>query len=497
MENTGRIRKLLSPAVRRLIFKQENVADWIEELEHITRIDQAHVLMLAESGIVNEERVTRILEAINRLRNENFIPLRQREAGRGLFMLYEDFLIETEGPEIGGILQTARSRNDLNATVLKLRLRRPYLKALQELLRLVAMLLRRAENYSGVVMPLYTHGQAAMPGTYGHYLAGVAAALLRDCEGLLRIAEDLQSSPLGAGALAGTSFPICTDRTAELLGFDSGPINSLDAVASRDCVLRLISGASTAAVTLSRLATDLMQWATAEFDFLRMPDELVGASSAMPQKRNPFLLEHIQGRAASLVGAFVHASTAMHATPFTNSIAVGTESVKPTRGALQDLSEMALIIRMIVTGSQPNREAMLERAARGFTTATEFANNLVREANMDFRSAHRLVGTIVLAAQEQGNFRLEEVATPYFKNHGTRAAENLDPSRVAAKLEWGGGPGPSSLRFCLERLQQSWCHCRERKRSQETKWREASAMLQQEVKKRLAGAPTLRVAAPH
>lgn len=481
MENTGRIRKLLTPVVRRLIFKQENVSERIEELEHMTQIDQAHLLMLAECGIVSEERVTRLLGTITRLRTANFIPLWNREAGRGLFMLYEDFLIETEGPEVGGILQTARSRNDLNATVLKLRLRQPYLRALQELLRLVAKLLRQAESYADVIMPLYTHGQAAMPGTYGHYLAGLAAALLRDCEGLLRIREDLQSSPLGAGALAGTSFPIRSERTAELLGFDHGPVNSLDAVASRDCVLRLISAASTGAVTLSRIATDLIQWTTAEFDFLKLPDELTGSSSAMPQKRNPFLLEHIQGRAASLVAAFVHASTAMHSTPFTNSIAVSAESVKPARGALQDLAEMALILRMIVAGARPNKEAMLDRAERGFTTATELANHLVRKTNMDFRNAHRLVGTVVLAAHEQGKFRLEEAATTYLKEQGITAAESLDPADVVAMMEWGGGPGPGSLKFCLKHLQQGWDSCRERKRLQERKWQEASTVLQQEI----------------
>src|SRR5207302_5784651 len=112
--------------------------------------------------------------------------------------------------------------------------------------------------------------------------------------------------------------------TAQLLGFDVGPLHSLDAVASRDLVLRLLAAASIYGVTLSRLATDLFHWNMAEFDFLRLPDELVGSSSAMPQKRNPFLLEHVQGKAGSLVGAFVHAITAMHATPFTNSIAVGT-----------------------------------------------------------------------------------------------------------------------------------------------------------------------------
>jgi argininosuccinate lyase len=483
VENTGRIRKQLAPAIRRIIFAPVDEHHATAELAQIIRVDQAHLVMLTECGIVAEDRAARVLNAIERLASAGFAPLLGREAGRGLFLLYEDFLIASEGAAVGGILQTARSRNDLNATVLKLRLRQPYLGMLEQLLRLIAVLLQRAERYRGVTMPLYTHGQPAMPGSYGHYLAGVASALLRDCAALLHGIADLESCPLGAGALAGSSFPINTVRTAELLGFEHGPLHSLDAVASRDFLLRLLSAAAICAVTLSRLATDLLQWTTGEFDFLHLPDELVGSSSAMPQKRNPFLLEHVQGRSASLLGALVHAAAAMHATPFTNSIAVGTEAVKPVWDALRNATQMMTIMRHIVAAARPNQEAMARRAAEGFTTATELANCLVREADLDFRSAHRITGELVLAAHESGTANLQEVAAAHFKEHGITPIPSLDPSSVAAMLQWGGGPGAASLQTCLEHLRRLWRDQREQKRTCERKWRRAEARLRQAVDK--------------
>ncbi len=476
---------MLVPALRRMIFTPVDEEHSLEELMHITSVDQAHLIMLTECDIVAGDRTARVLHTINHLRASNFAPLRGKKSERGLFLLYEDFLIAQEGSATGGVLQTARSRNDLNATVLKLRLRRPYLEMLEQLLRLVAVLLRRARKYSDVIMPLYTHGQAAMPGSYGHYLSGIASAMLRDCGALLQSGAGLQDCPLGAGALAGTSFPIRPQRTAELLGFDHGPFNSLDAVASRDFVLRLISAAAICATTLSRLATDFMQWTTGEFDFLRLPDELVGSSSAMPQKRNPFLLEHVQGRSAALIGSFVHSAAAMHAAPFTNSIAVSTEAIKPAGEALENLKEMAVIMKFMVAGAQPNREAMLQRAIAGFTTATELANVLVREHNLDFRSAHRVAGEIVVAACESEDHSLEKAAAVYFKDHGIAATPNLHPRSVQSMLRWGGGPGSDPFKLCLEHLQQLWRNQREQKFSSERKWKEAEAALHREVERHL------------
>jgi argininosuccinate lyase len=488
MDNTGRIRKPLVPRARRILFKYTSGGSE-EELEQIARVDQAHVLMLAECGIIDPIRARRLIMAIERLRAQNFVPLAQKEPVRGLFLLYEDYLISIEGPDIGGLLQIARSRNDLNATVLKLRLRGPVLKLAQECLRLHAALLRRANQYANVVMPLYTHGQAAMPATYGHYLAGVASALTRDLEGILAATADLQSCPLGAGALAGTSFPIRPARTAELLGFSTGPIHSLDSVASRDFLLRLLSASSIYSITLSRLATDLLLWSTAEFQFVGFPDELVGSSSAMPQKRNPFILEHVQGRAAALLGAFVQSAASMHATPFTNSIAVGTEATKPIWGSLQTVTEMVVLMRLAVAKAAPNTEAMLKRAVEGYTVATEFANLLVTNASLDYRSAHHLIGEAVLNSQENGSRNFQDAVAACLKERGISLSfgnQNIDPASVARSLEAGGGPGPRSLSACLQQLESKWKAHRQQKQSLAWKWRQAEAAFKEQIQAVLA-----------
>jgi argininosuccinate lyase len=484
MENTGRIKKLLAPAARRILFTLASAPHSQDELQQMALIDQAHLLMLSEAGIINRNDSATLLEGIKDLQSRKFAPLIERESTRGLFLLYEDYLIETLGAQVGGILQTARSRNDLNATVLRMRLRRPFVRLLEQGLRFHAILLSRARKYADVVMPIYTHGQAAMPSTYGHYLAGITGALLRDFDGILAAAREIQSCPLGAGAAAGTSFSIRTARTAQLLGFDSGPLHSLDAVASRDLVLRLLAAFSIYSVTLSRLATDLFHWNMAEFDFLHLPDELVGSSSAMPQKRNPFLLEHVQGQTGSLLGSFVHAATAMHATPFSNAIAVGTEAVKPVWDALQNLTKMIVLMRLMIGAAQPNREAMLKRAVAGFTTASAFADRLVRDAGMDFRSAHKLIGAAVLESLESGKDSFEEAAAEQVRRYGIPVSfRDLGPASVVLSLESGGGPGLASMKYCLEHLQRKWADHYRQKRMQKKQWCEAEINLKKAVEK--------------
>ncbi|HEY2394341.1 MAG TPA: argininosuccinate lyase [Candidatus Angelobacter sp.] len=481
MENTGRIRKPLIPAARRIVLGQGLEPQNREELWHISQVDLAHVLMLARQGIVSRHRAARLLAAIVRLRDSAFAPLQQRQATRGTFLLYEDFLIETEGAEIGGILQTARSRNDLNATVLKLHLRKPYLHLLQQAIRFHAVLLRRSQQYAQVIMPLYTHGQAAMPSTYGHYLAGIATALARDLEGLFSVSAEMQRCPLGAGAVAGTAFPIDPRYTSTLLGFALDSLNSLDAVANRDLVLQLLAAASIYSVNVSRLAADMLQWTTAEFDFLRLPDELVGSSSAMPQKRNPFLLEHVLGRTSSQLSAFVESLMAMHSAPFTNSISVGTEAVKPLWKALQSLNETVHLMCLIVGHAIPNQDKMCARALQGFTIATEFANRLVSDHGFDFRSAHRIVGEAISTAIEKGSNVFEEVAGAAAEKGLAVAADDFSPAAVVRSLEFGGGPGPRSMKTCLEHLRETWsCHLRQL-RSLRKSWQEAEVKLQEAV----------------
>ncbi len=217
-------------------------------------------------------------------------------------------------------------------------------------------------------------------------------------------------------------------------------LHAVDAVASRDLALRLLSAAAIAGVTLSRLAADLQLWSTAEFDFLRFPDTLVGSSSMMPQKRNPFLLEHIAGGAAAPLGAFVASAAAMHATPFSNSVAVGTEAMRPVWNALDRIADALILARLVVEGAQPQETPMRQRAEDGCTCATELANRLVLDEGVSFRQAHHAVGAAVAEACRRGDPLMHTAARLFARG----ASAIADPETVAMAAAFGGGPAPAS-----------------------------------------------------
>lgn len=477
MNDTGRIREPLDRRARPVVFGADAGAALRDELPHYLAVDRAHLVMLLEAGLVSRAAARRLLAAIDALAADDAGALRGRPAPRGLYLLYEDWLIDTLGEDAGGAVHLGRSRNDLNATVLRLRLRPAYTALAREVLRLAAVLVRRAGAYAALPMPAYTHHQAALPITYGHYLAGVATALMRDLRGIEAAAEELERCPLGAGAAGGTSVPIDPARTARLLGFSAPVAHSLDAVASRDLVLRLLAAAAVLGVTLSRLAADLQLWSTAEFDLLRFPDRLVGSSSMMPQKRNAFLLEHVKGLAAAPLGAFTASATAMHATPFSNSVAVGTEGVRPLWGALADVTGATLLARLMVAGAEPRPDSMRRRAVDGFTAATELANRLVAHAGLPFRRAHHVVGARITRAHERG-VPLAAAAADLLRQHRLPVDTSwLDPAAVAAASAYGGGPAPASLARALARLREEWSGAARRLRERRRRWSEGARAL--------------------
>jgi argininosuccinate lyase len=481
MSDTGRIRKPLDFRARRIVFGDDVDAGIAHELPHYLRIDRAHLVMLVERGILPRAAGRRLLGVMDGLIADDYAPLRGLSAPRGLYLLYENHLVAQLGEATGGAVHLGRSRNDINATVLRLRLRPAYRRLVRETLRLLAVLVRRAERHASLAMPIYTHYQAALPVTYGHYLAGVAVALARDLRGLEDAAGELDRCPLGAGAAGGTTVPIDTERTARLLGFEEGVLHSLDAVASRDLVLRLLAAMSVLGVTLSRLATDLQLWSTAEFDFVRFPDQLVGSSSMMPQKRNAFLLEHVKGRGGAPLGAFTAAAMAMHATPFSNSVAVGTEGVKPLWGTLDEVTEAVLIARLVVAGAEPQPESMHRRAVAGFTPATELANRLVTGTGMSFRQAHHEVGRLVSEASADGE-SLADAADRLFRAHGLEADPAwVDPAAVAREAAYGGGPAEASLRRVTAELRAGWEGAARRLRDRSRRWSEGARALDRAV----------------
>jgi argininosuccinate lyase len=475
--DTGRLKKPPSPALRRILLETPpEVAS--ADLMLISQVDLSHVLMLSECGIVGSAEANTLLKSILELRAADFAPLRNRPQDRGLYLMYEEYLRDTCGERIGGMLQTGRSRNDLNATTARLKARMLVRRLMGEAFRLQAALIHAAESHTGTVMPAYTHGQAAVPITYGHYLAGSAEALSREVAHLLASLHDLSRCPLGAGAVGGTSFPIRPERSAELLGFSDTCANSLDAVASRDYVLRLLACAAGISVLLSRIAADYFQWCTAEFGFIDLPDEMVGSSSAMPQKRNPFLLEHVAGRAGLTLGRYTSAAAAMLHAPFSNSIAVGTEAVKALSTALIETAESALLLRLVVRAARPNHPRMLESASRGHTVALELANRLVRDAGLDFRAAHRLTGELVNDCVERAGLLSDKGSADFLARRGLRVeVENLTVPRVAADARFGGGPAEEAVRTAIYGLKAVWFRQRAAYRRLRQRWSDSESEL--------------------
>lgn len=469
MAGTGRITTGLKPEIAEIVFGATVDEAVDAELAHITQVDRAHLVMLVEQGLVADDTARTLLAAIDDLRAQDFAPLRGRRATRGLFLLYESHLAEAGG----GVLQTGRSRNDLNATVLLLRLRGQWAALARALLDLQATLVDRAGAYADVVMPAYTHYQPAVPITYGHWLAGTAFAFGRDAAAVVDAGRTgLARCPLGAGSAGGTSLPIDPTRTAGLLGFEHPVAHSLDAVASRDVVLRLLSAAAIAGVTLSRLTADLLPWLGGEYGFLSLPDDLVGSSSLMPQKRNPFVLEQVQGRTTAALGAFTAAAAAMHATPFTNSIAVGTEGVSHVWGGLSSITEALRLATFMVAGAEPDRDRMLQRAVEGYTTATALADRKVVDEGMSFRDAHHEVGALINELEAAGR-PIDDAG--------------LDPTSVVGATRYGGGPARPSLEAGLELLRAEHAARVEAVDQQDKSWRAAEADLDRVVRRMIEG----------
>lgn len=450
---SGRLVGELRPRTRRVVYGDLSGAEIGTELPPSIRVDRAHVVMLAEQQLIPRDTAGELLRCMAELEADDYRPLLGRPAPRGLYLMYEGYLIERLGPGVGGVLHSGRSRNDLKACVTALRFTDWALDFAEQAIRLQGVLLARSRAHESVVMPVHTHFQAAMPVTFGYYLLGVALAIGRDVEALRTAADGLRRCPLGAGAVAGTDLAIDTGRTAQLLGFDGACGHALDAVASRDVPLRLLAAAAGLTATVSRLATDLQLWSTAEFGFVEFPDRLVGGSSAMPQKRNAFLLEHLKAKPGHVFGALAAAGSMAATAPFTNSIEVGTEAVAAVWPGLVAAEQSVLLAQVVVGGARPVPDRMADRVRTGFTAATSIANRLVH-AGVPFRTAHTLVGDAVRRAVEAGSTDLLAHLDP----PPDVDLSGLDPASLVRAHRYGGGPGAQTA--ARDEALWAWCENR-------------------------------------
>ncbi|QEL22264.1 argininosuccinate lyase [Bosea sp. F3-2] len=446
------------------IYAPRLARDFRTVFSHMSDLNQAHVLMLARRGLISPQAAKALAAGLLQMEQEGPEVVELDPEREDSYFNYEAHLIKLIGTEAGGRMHIARSRNDLTAALDRLRARDLLLDASQALLSVEEHALDGAFRFRDVVMPGYTHLQPAQPVTYGFYLAGVAQSLERDHGRLADAWSRTNISPLGAGALAGTTFAIDRDAVARSLGFEGLVENTLDAVATRDFGLEILSGLSQIALGWSRVAQDYHVMVSHEFQTIEFPDRVTGTSSIMPQKKNPVVLEHLKGKAGHLVGLYVASATAVKGTHFTNTIDGNREAMRGVWEAGEEVLRCLALFDLVIATARPNAPLMKRRVTEDFASATDLADLMVREADLSFREAHHVVGGVVRAAMDTGlaadgittemvdAAALEQLGRP-LKLSAEAVRRCLNPAVGAAGRNLPGGPAPEAVARAVESAQ--------------------------------------------
>jgi|TARA_B100000795_G_scaffold163148_1_gene122593 argininosuccinate lyase len=414
---------------------------------------RAHAAMLGEAGIISDSDSVAIREGL-------LTVLSEIETGNFSFRVeLEDIHMNIEARlkqvigEPAGRLHTGRSRNDQVATDFRLWVRDQTDAAILALEALMKAFLQQAKAGADWVMPGFTHLQTAQPVTWGHHMMAYVEMLARDKSRFEDARRRMNESPLGAAALAGTSFPIDREMTAKDLGFDRPAANSLDAVSDRDFALEYLSCASICAMHLSRFAEELVIWSSAQFRFVTLSDRFSTGSSIMPQKKNPDAAELIRAKIGRIFGANVALMMVMKGLPLTYS-----KDMQEDKEQLFDAADNLMLALAAMTGMvsdmTANRDSLKVAAASGFSTATDLADWLVRALGMPFRDAHHITGSLVAMAEAQG-CDLPDLTLEHMKSvHTEISAEVFEvlgvENSVASRMSYGG-TAPAQVRAQIAR----------------------------------------------
>jgi argininosuccinate lyase len=361
---------------------------------------KAHAAMLAKQGIISKADLKAIHTGLDQIKTEiETGKFKFSQALEDIHLNIESRLKELIG-EPAGRLHTARSRNDQVATDFRLYVR-DYVDQLDVgLADLQLALATQAEAHAGTIMPGFTHLQSAQPVTFGHHLLAYVEMLSRDRGRFADARKRMNENPLGAAALAGTSFPIDRVMTSKALGFDRPTRNSMDSVAARDYALETLAAASICAIHLSRLAEEIVIWCSAQFRFVKLSDKFTTGSSIMPQKRNPDAAELVRAKPGRILGAFTALAVVMKGLPLTYSKDM-QEDKEQTFDALDNLALAIAAMAGMVRDMEPNKDVLKAAANSGYATATDLADWLVQNLKMPFRDAHHVTGRIVALAEKK------------------------------------------------------------------------------------------------
>jgi argininosuccinate lyase len=432
-----------------------------DDFDPMLRIHRAHAIMLQRQGIIERDVAAAIVSACRDMQQAGLEALALDPKLEDLFYNVEARLTEQLGARVAGQLHTGRSRNDLSATVLRMRVRDSINALHERAIELRDALLDLADAHAETIMPGYTHLKPSQPITFGYYLTGIAAALERDTKRVERSYETTNLNPLGAAAMAGTSFDLDRDLTTALLGFDDVLEHCLDAVASRDFALELIAALSLLTTTITRIATDLYIWQSDEFGMVELADAISGTSSIMPQKKNPHPLEQARGRAPQVYGALITALTATKSTIFSNNQETGQAAVQQLDSAIHESTVAMRLITMVARNIDAFPELMEDRATRDFSSVTDLADMIVREYKVSFREAHGIVGGTVMHAVREGLAATDITADMLNAEARVILGHELsfDPGQIRDTLRPAasvggkltrGGPAPEEVRRMIQ-----------------------------------------------
>ncbi len=444
----------------RLKQSRRDVADFISSIDSDRRIatasvlvNEAHVLALYRAGAIGRADSVKLVRALRAVKKSR----RTRRRVEDIHVLIEEEVTRHAGEVLGGMLHTGKSRNDQVVTAIRMVLRDSLLSLSSRLLSLERELLRIAWKHRESLFVGYTHLQPAQPITFAHYLLAVGDAILRD---VLRLRESygrVNHCPMGAGALAGSSFRIDRLLTARLLGFDGIVENSLDATGTRDFVLEALAVFGLVALDFSRLAQDLIFYGSSDVGILEWPDSFTSTSSMMPQKKNPDVLELIRARCGRVASAFSTAAGIVHALP--SGYNLDFQELTPMLWDSLDTLNSCLDMFIGLMGKVAPSEGIGSRQSLRFIVATEVANTLSREANVPFRTAHHLVGKAVRLAMERGQGFSEIDQADWERLLGRkldevtarRLSEAAQIERSYARYRTLGSPNPRETRRLIHK----------------------------------------------
>jgi len=416
--------------------------------------------MMMEQKIIEWADGIKLLQALSELKSK----IKLKSSLEDVHVTVEDEVVKKVGPEIGGNLHIAKSRNDQVSTAIRMELRESLVDLMISVVRLQEALTKLAEKHVRTVVPGYTHLQPAQPVTFAHYLLSYVDMLERNLHRLEEAYQRVNLCPMGAGALATSSFPINRERVAELLGFNQVLENSIDAVSSRDFILETMADLTILAVDVSRLAEDLIVWSSSNFGIIELPDSFSATSSIMPQKKNPDVLEVIRARASHILGNFLTSATTMKALP--SSYNLDFQEITPRLWeSLENVTSSLGMLSKLVTNLKVSKKAF-SKPLLGFSTSTELANMLVRKYKVPFRTAHKIVGSLIRVLTES-KLALSDVTPELLQKVIQDSSglslkisledihESTDPVKFVESHKTRGGPSPTEVKRML-RVRKQW-----------------------------------------